>query len=165
MTTNISDYINVSDQLEKLNGIQPEGISILPVAFDALDSFSDQRSYSEASTVKTLMRNNNIPFSEIYKSSQKPKYIQNNSFEWVAPTLFISSFFLTQNPALVAIALSVIANYATDFLKGHSGEKKIKIDIVVETSQDKKCKKISYDGNVDGLKNLEKIIKEVGDVE
>jgi hypothetical protein len=162
MTKNISDFIEVSNKLEQLGCACSEGIAILPVNFETAKSTDGFKQLSEASTVKTLFRNNQIPFSEIKKTNQKSSYIQNNAFEWIAPTLFVSGAFLSQNPEAVAIALSVIANYVTDFFRGFGGEKNIKLDIIVEKTKSKTCKKISYEGNIDGLKDLAEIVKEVG---
>lgn len=81
MTTNISDYIDVSQKMGELGCARSDGISILPVNFEMAASVEEFRQLSEASTVKTLLRNNNIPFSEIKNGNEKPGYIQNNAFE------------------------------------------------------------------------------------
>jgi hypothetical protein len=56
--------------------------------------------------------------------------------------------------------LSVLANYFTDFLKGKKGEKKVKIEIVVENG--KTHKKITYEGDGKGLAELVEIVVENG---
>lgn len=160
MTTNISDYIDVPTKIRELGCDDPDGIAILPVNFEAARSADEFRQLSEASTVKTLLRNNNVLFSEVRK--EKPSYIQNNAFEWIAPTLFVSASLLSQQPETISVSLSVIANYVTDFFRGFSGEKSIKLDIVVERTKSKTCKKVSYEGSVEGLKELADIVKEVG---
>ena len=73
---------------------------------------------AEASTIKTLFRNNDIPYSEIRRENEKSSYIQNSAFEWIGPTLFLSAVLLSEKPEIIAIALNVIANYLTTvFLK------------------------------------------------
>ena len=62
-------------------------------------------------------------------------------------------------PSSLSLSLNVIANYATDFLRGVSGNPNVKLDIVVEKN-DKTCKKISYEGSIDGLKDLPAVIRE-----
>lgn len=44
------------------------------------------------------------------------------------------------------------------------GERKIKIDIVVEQDGEKKSKRISYEGNMEGLATLAQVIKELKDL-
>lgn len=162
MTTNISDYIQVSEKLNELGCDYPESIALLPMNFDSATSTENFRQLSEASTVKTLFRNNHISYNEIRKANEKTAYIQNNAFEWIAPILFVSASLLSQNPESISISLGVIANYLTDFFKGFSGEKKIKLDIVVEKTKSKYCKKISYEGDIEGVRELFDIVKEVG---
>jgi len=163
MATNISDYVNVRQKMADLGCRYPHGLALLPANFEHASSIAEFRQVSEAATVKALFRNEQLPHDEIVKPDQRPPYIQNNHFEWVAPTIFISYALFSQNPQCVSVALSVIANYATDFFKGMSGNKSIKLDIVVEKTKTKTCKKITYQGDVQGLKELPSVIREVAD--
>ena len=83
------------------------------------------------------------------------------AFEWIGPTLFVSASLLSQNPAVISVSLNVIANYLTDVLKGFGRERKAKFEIVVENAKSKTCKKISYEGDIAGIKELDEIVKEV----
>lgn len=161
MTTNISDYLNVGKKMADLGCLYPNGLALLPANFESATSITDFRQVSEAATVKTLFRSAGLPLDEIVEKDQKPPYIQNNAFEWVAPTLFISAALLSENQNYISVALGVISNYATDFFKGMSGKKCIKLDIVVERTKTKTCKRISYEGDAEGLKNLPDVIREV----
>ncbi len=57
----------------------------------------------------------------------------------------------------------VISNYATDFFKGMSGENQVQIDIVVERTKSKVCKKVTYKGPPEGLKDLPEVIRAASD--
>ena len=57
-----------------------------------------------------------------------------------------------------SIALNIISNYLTDWFKGAFGNNKVKLDIVIEATG---CKRIHYEGNVEGLKQIEGIIAQV----
>ena len=59
--------------------------------------------------------------------------IHENAFEWIVPTIFISSFLLSQNPHSISVVLGVISNYLTDWLKGIPSNKEVKLDIIEET--------------------------------
>lgn len=163
MTIQISDYVSVSDRLEALGGRYPTGFALLPVNFESALAIADFRQVSEAATVRTLFRNNGLPQDDIVERSKRPPYIQNNAFDLILPTLFISAALLSENPNSVSIALSVIANYATDFFKGLSGDKNVKLEIVVEKTKTKTCKKVSYSGPADGLKDLASVVKAASD--
>lgn len=161
MKTNISDYIQVFEKLDELGCGYPEGIAILPENFETATPTTSLVQLAEASTIKTLFRNNDIPHSEIRRKNEKPSYIQNNSFKWIGPTLFIPALLLSENPEMIAIALGVIGNYVTDFFKGRDGDKTAKLNIVVGTPQSENFKLISYEGHIDGIPSLADVVREV----
>jgi hypothetical protein len=55
---------------------------------------------------------------------------------------------------LLSIALNVIANYATDFFKGIPRRKKVVLDVIVEDKTGRRSKKIHYEGEAEGLKEI-----------
>ena len=159
MTTSITEYTNVRKRLHEMGCNDPLGFTLLPNNFESVSSIADFRQAGEAATVKTLLRSAKLPHTDILPPEERPPYIHNNSFDWLAPTLFVSFGIVSQNPHLISLALSVIANYLTDFFCGLGGEKKIKLDIVVEKNNSHHCKKISYEGSVEGLVELSDITK------
>lgn len=161
MPTEVEDYPYVRDKLNDLGCRTPSEFAILPVNFETAESIDEFRQVSEASTLKTLFRSEDIPYDEVLEEEDKPPYTQNNAFEWVAPTLFVSAAVVVENPTYVTIALNVVSNYATDFFKGMSGDNTVNMDIVVGSSENKECKKISYEGPPEGLEDLGSIVKEV----
>ena len=161
MTTNISDYIQVFEKLDELGCKYSEGIAILPENFETATSTTSLIQLAESATIKTLFRNNDIPYSEIRRENEKPSYIQNNAFQWIGPTLFFSASLLLGNPEMIAIALGVIANYLTDFFKGADGDKIAKLNIVVGNPKSENFKHISYEGHIDGIPSLADVVREV----
>ena len=163
MAIETSGYINVSQRITELGCRYPRGLAFLPANFESASSIAEFRQHSEAATLKKLFRSAGLPHDEIVEQAQRPPYIQNNSFEWVAPTIFVSSALLSSDPNLVAVALSVIANYATDFFKGISGDKSVKLKLVVEKTKTKTCTRISYEGDIDGLSTLSDVVRSIAD--
>ncbi|MEO4046959.1 hypothetical protein AAFN46_07680 [Pseudomonas sp. CAU 1711] len=163
MTTTISEYIDVRQRISDLGCLSPTGLALLPSNFETASDISTFRQVSESATVRTLLRTSNVPLDELLSKEQRPSYIQNNAFEWVAPTLFVSAGVLSQNASYLSVALSVIANYATDFFKGMSGENQVQMDIVVERTKSKVCKKVTYKGPPEGLKDLPEVIRTASD--
>ena len=161
MTTNISDYIQVFEKLDELGCSYSGGIAILPVNFEAATPMTPVRQLMGTLTIKKIFSISNVPYSEIRRGNEKPSYIGHRSFEWAIPTLFFSASLLLQNPEAISVSLSVIANYLTDFFKGFGEEKKGKLDIVVEKNKSKIFKKISYEGPIDGIKELADVAKEI----
>ena len=159
MSFKVSDYARVDDLAIRFGCNCPTGICILPENFETASKVEDFIYRSEAATVKTLFRLNKISIDLL--GDQGAGYIQNNSFDWVAPTIFISATVISNDPNIVSIGISVLANYITDALKGFSGSKRVKLSVVVEKKGGKEFKKISYEGDVDGMDKLMEIIKEV----
>lgn len=163
MTTTISEYIDVRQRISDLGCLSPTGLALLPSNFETAPTVSEFRQGSESATVRTLLRTSEVPLDEIVSKDRRPPYVQNNAFEWVAPMLFVSVGVLSQNASYLSVALSVIANYATDFFKGMTGDNEVQMDIVVERSKSKVCKKISYKGPPEGLKDLSEVIRAASD--
>jgi hypothetical protein len=163
MTTTISSYIDVREKLKELNCTSPTGIALLPSNFETANSIPEFLQQSESATVRTLFRTSNITLDEITSKELQGAYIQNNSFEWIAPTIFVSASLISQSPNLISIALSVLANYVTDIFQTKEEDTAVKLEIVVETTKTKTYKKISYNGPVDGLKDLPDAIKAASD--
>jgi len=152
-----SEYINVREKILLLNCTHPTGIFIIPSGFESAKSVNDFRMLSEASTVKKLLKASSIEVDSI--THQKIPFIQNNSHEWIAPTIFYATSLLFENPDVVAVSLGVIGNYVTDMLKGISHNPSVTLNIVVEKPSGK-CVKIEYKGHTDGIKELTKLVKE-----
>ena len=157
MKTLISDYINVREKYQVENWDLKEDIAFIPSNLEL-----ETKNYFYANSVKslkTVFRNNDLNFDVV--DNKEIGYQQLNSFEWIGPTLFFGASMLSDNQHLISISLSVIASYLTDFFRGISGDKKVKLDIVVEKEENKTYKKIQFEGSVDSLKDLADVIKAV----
>jgi hypothetical protein len=162
-TTTVTEYVRVDQRLADLGCLFPASIAVLPQNFDTVSSRTEFLFRSEAATVRALFRNSNIPLGNILPAAERAPYIHNNSFEWLAPTIFVSAAALSEHPLAVSVALNVIGNYLTDFFRGIAGRKTVKFDIVVERKKDRVCRRINYEGDVDGLSSLADIIKRAAD--
>lgn len=159
MNTSISDFVSVRERLLTLGYRSPTGLAILPLNLEHAASASDIRLQSESATVKTLFRQAGIPLDELFEPSNRPPYVQNNDAHWIAPAIFVAAGVFSENPNAVSVALGVLSNYLTDFFKGRTGEPTIKATIIVETTKTKTCKRIEYEGNVEGLKALADVVR------
>lgn len=158
MAITVTDYPNVRERLRRLGCSEPNGFTILPLNFGSADSAEDLRQDAESVTVKKLLRSAHLPYDDILEDGRRPFYLLIRSYEWIAPTLFISAAIMSENPSLISVALSVVANYATDHFKGGSKKENIKIHVVIEKSRKSTCTRISYDGPPEELpKILDKI--------
>ena len=159
-----SEYIDVRAQALKLGCNVPTALALLPINFDTAKSKDDLVHEDSVLTIRKLFRQAGIAETKIEKDGEKIPYEQRKSFEWVAPTLFVSASLLSQNANFISIALNVISNYLTDYFKGIISDKTVKIDIVVEQTEKNKSKRIQYEGSLEGLDELTQILKEIRNI-
>lgn len=163
MSVEIKDYISVSLRAKELNCEIPSGLVVLPENFLVAADTSEFRIRSETATLKSLFRQNQIPFGELQKNGEKRLYIQNNAADLILPLIYVAASLTTGNEQVISIALGVVSNYVTDFFKGRSGSKTVELTVVVETTKNKSCKSITYKGDAAGLTSLPAIIKKISD--
>lgn len=153
----VEDSINLYEKLQRLKLEFSSNFCILPENIEEAEKQEDFIFTDTSIIVKKIFQNNNIPI-EIIRGSNT-KYRQRKSIDWHAPTIFIGYALLSENSMVASIGLNVLSNYVSDFFKGTFGEKKVKLEIIVETGRQKTYKRIKYEGNVEGLKDLNQIIK------
>ncbi|MFV8334730.1 hypothetical protein ACNQF7_01445 [Flavobacterium sp. RSP29] len=111
------------------------------------------------SDLRKIFRANNL--SAFYLCSDKPMLRARKSADWFGPTLFINYAILTENPDLISISLNLISSYLYDFFKGSPNNKNVKFEIVIQNKKEKGFQKIKYEGNIEGIKELSGIIKQL----
>ncbi len=165
MSVETTKVESVSDRAAALGLASPTSLALLPRNFfDAKDP-GDLIHEAHATTIRKLWAEKALPETPVEEPGKALPAVVEHSADWIAPTVFVSSMLLSNTPELVSVAIGVIANYATDFLKGRHGEPTVRLDVVVEKSKSKSCQKISYTGPVKGLDDLPDIVREVGSLD
>lgn len=160
MIVDNTDYPSVAELSAALGLSAPTGLGMLP------DNLSDATTSTEflfsanCATVQALFRNEGVPCELLIARGERPKYVILQDISWYGPTLFVAASLFTENSAAVSIALGVISNYLTDYLKGFGRKPTIKLNVIVEKSTGGTCKKISYEGDVKGLSIIETAIRD-----
>ncbi|MCI0485918.1 MAG: hypothetical protein L0229_04880 [Blastocatellia bacterium] len=165
MPIQITDYVNVAERAKELGCNVPTGIALLPRNFDTVASKDDLIHESSVADIRILWRQAELNETRIEKEGDKLPQAQEKSFEWVGPIIFVSALYFSQNPQGVSIALNIISNYLTGFFKGIPGNKKVRLDVVVEQTKSQKCLKVHYEGDVEGLAEVSKVIREAREIE
>lgn len=133
--------------------LSSEGIVILP------HNYKEDEKHEYHSTTISFYKYSRDKLDIRYLS--KPELlIEQRSGEWFGPLLFISSAALLQNPELISIVCSVIANYITDYFKGKE-KPNIRLTFVIEETKTSKTTKLSYEGGIEGLDKLPESINEI----
>jgi hypothetical protein len=107
---------------------------------------------NSVSTMRTLLREAGLEETKIEPDGVKlPRIKESHYLESVV--LFVGASFYTQNPTAVTVALSVVANYFTDFFKGigafDPSKRKCDFTLVVEKTPDKDYLNMHYTGPPD----------------
>lgn len=150
----ISDFPSVRERAEALSCAFPDGLALLPSNFLAAEVRSDLKESSEAATLRKLFRTAGLEITPLLPIGEKSAISLNRSAGWIGPAIFISAGLLSTNATAVSVALGVLTNYLSDFMKGSLRSKGVELDVIVERHGDRVCKRISYNGPIEGLAQL-----------
>jgi hypothetical protein len=156
-------FVDVVQRAQALGCRVPTGLALLPRNFESAASRDELLHESDVPTVRILWRRAGLQETPIEPEGERFPQISEKSFEeWVGPTIFVSGALMSQNPAIVSIALGLISNYLTSWFRGVTkGRRKAKLDIVLQVGKGR-YEKLHYEGPVDGLQELAAIAREVG---
>ena len=156
-------FVDVAQRARDLGCRVPTGLAILPRNFESAAGKDELLHESEAPTVRILWRRAGLVEMPIEAEGERFPQISEESFEeWVGPTVFVSAALLSENPAILSVALGIISNYLTEWFRGiPTGRRKARLDVVVEVGK-RQYRRLHYEGPVEGLEDLAAIAREVG---
>lgn len=162
MGVDISDYVDVRERCSVLGfDSSPRSLTFLPRNFDSAPSRQELLYEGSLPTVRVLCRQAGLEAGKIEPPHEQiPHVAEEGFYGWVGPTLLVSYAYYTQNPDIINVALSVIAGYLADWFKGITGEKRVKLDIVVE-SRKGGFKRIHYEGTPEEMPRVAEVVSEV----
>lgn len=161
MAVEISDYIDIEQRMAELRVPPTEAVTILPTNFELAAAPSEFRVSGTAPTILKVLRHGGVSAQLLDARDLQPAFIHNKSHDWVVPVIFVSSELLKANPDLISITIDLIRDYAVSLFRGLGEKKCIKAEIVVEQKGGRTYKKLSYEGNVEGLRELAQIAREI----
>ena len=163
MGITVADYIDVRQRAKELGLPVTSHLAILPRGFGGSTPSQDLVHEADASTVRKLLKAAGIDVQQVEPLDGRFPSVIQRSAEWLAPTIFVGSMFITQNPYAVQVALNVLASYVSDLLKGRFPAPRVKVTIVVEQGKSKRCRRIDYEGPPSGLEAVADFLREVHD--
>ena len=159
MEQTIKTYDELSDIFSRLGINSNIELGLLPENLSEAKS-TDEFIYSdEATDLRKIFKSENIDIE--YITHDKPLLRSRKNVDWFGPAIFIGFSVLYQNDYLISVMLNLISSHIYDFFKDNLNKRKVKLDIVVETSKNKTYQKISYEGGLEGIKDLEGVIKKL----
>ena len=160
MNVTMTDYVDVERRAAELGCNVPTGVAILPRGFETAATWDELAHEDTAPTVRTLLRGEGIDETPLEREGERFPLIEENSFEWVGPAIFIGASTAAANHKALIAFVGAFAKYLTEYFKGRVGSKKAKIEIIVPQGRTGKYTKIKYDGDLEGLKQLPDLIDE-----
>jgi len=152
------EELDISKRIDELGLTLPDNLTFFPENFDTAnvkDDFVFTDSMLDLS--KIFRQDNGISVPALGQDTEL--YRTRKSADIYLPAIFFGLSQISENSTIVSVSLNVLSNYIYDLCKGTSGKKTAHVDLYVETKEKGKVKKIIYTGSVEGLKELEKIIK------
>lgn len=156
MSYTIEEY-KVEDKLGKLNLSLPDKISFFPENLSTAEKKAEFIFTDNMIELNKHFKLNELELSVLGGDTEL--YRSRKNADIYLPAIFFSLSIITENSAVVSVALNVLSNYVHDALKGTVGKKKAHVEFHIETKEKGKLKKINYKGDAEGLKGLEKVIK------
>ncbi len=130
MDVQVSDYVDVEKRALELGFKAPNGLAILPRNFDTANSRDELIHDGTTPTIRSLWRQAGIQETKLEEEGEKISHTAKESWEWVAPIIYISQWML-QNVAL-PVSVSLISSYIYDITKGHHHDAEVTLEYVVE---------------------------------
>lgn len=161
MAIEVTEATNVPERAEALGVSAPTRLAVLPRNFETGDTLAELVHESPAATIRKLWREAGLPETPIEPEGQRLPRMLERSADWVGPTIFVGSLLLTENQDAVSLAISIIKDYVLDFFKGWPSPPQVRLEVIVETTESKKYRRVRYSGSADGLSELPGIIHEV----
>lgn len=130
-------------------------IVLLPVRYD--ENGSPQFA-GATPTVEKLLREAGLVSETL--PAEGARFREDRGIDWVAPTLFVTFAMYSSNPNAVALALNVLGSYIHEFFRGREKTTSVKLDVLCFRGFGLGLRRVKYKGPVEGLKNLDKTVKE-----
>ena len=157
MTITVSEFPNVRERLRSLGCAVPATFCALPVNFEKAEAIEDLRRAPDDASLRKLWRASGYPSDDPFSDGGRPPSVVQKSVEWVAPILFFANLAI-ENRALLEASFDVVSGLVLDRFGRRGGN--VDLDVVAETDTQGTCKKLSYHGPVEGLKDLPVILRE-----
>jgi len=161
MAVEITDYVDVPDRMSQLGCAVRDEITLLPANFESAASAAEFVTAGTAPTIIKVLRQGGLHASVLQAGESGPGFIHNKSHDWVVPAIYISAELLKTTPDLISVAIDLIRDYAITLYRGVADRKVIKAEFVVEQSEGHTYKRLSYEGDVEGMREIAQIARDI----
>lgn len=159
MAVQVSEFPSIQNNAAVLSCPMPPGILILPDNFEIAKQGDELLFAGEATTALKLLRHAGLPVAKLAGPEQVEAFVHNHDADWAFPLIFIGSELLKQSPDMVSLAISVLQDHVLDLFKGVKNRPKVKAEVVIEDRRTGHYKRLTYEGDAEGLRELTTTIK------
>lgn len=145
-----TEYLNVSARAAELGCPCPE-IAIMPDNFAAARSLKELRIRSAALALRSVLENASFPLGSFCAAAEHATFNEEDFAHWEA-AMFVSAALMRREPYVVAVALSIIRAHLAGYF-GEQPNRLARLVLIIE-KRDRTCRKITYEGDVSGLRSL-----------
>jgi hypothetical protein len=150
----VADYPPVAVRASDLGMPAPTTIALLPRNFDSAQLPAELLDEATAATVHQLWRQAGLAEDRLDSEEEPFPSIAEHTVDWIAPIIFLGGAYAAANPAMMNIALGVVANYVYELFGRLPGRHRVRLDVVVETDGDRRTKRVTYEGDAAGIEQL-----------
>lgn len=161
VTIEVSEVPDLAAKLVKLACEMPASLAFLPSNLETEGDPAKLTVQGQATTIAKVLRQGGIEVSTLMPPGAMPGFIHNKSHDWVAPVIFVSAELMKTSPDLVGAAIDLVRDYLVSLFKGGSAAKAIKAEIVIEKRKGGTYQKIVYDGDIEGLRTLADMARDI----
>lgn len=164
MSTETRSYLDVRARAEEFQCQLSDTICFLPRNFDTAKSKEDLLHEGSAPTIRKLLVQEGIELNTLDSPGSRLPLIQEKGIDWIGPTIFLSAEILLNQPDLPSLVLTTVRDYLIAYFRGMGRHPTVRLSVVTERRRGKKkeYRKIKYEGDVEGLKILDSMIRGTG---
>lgn len=149
-TISVSQFPSIAERVDSLGLKPPDGISVLPRNFASASDVEELVHEADASTICKVLEESGIDATLLSHRGRKLPSRVERDFSWVAPTIFVSSHIIAENPELVRILVQALAEYIVAHVSYKLQDNTVSVSFVIGGNNEP-YRKIKYEGPANKL--------------
>ena len=158
MTIVVEEHVSVRTRAEELGCRLPNGLAMLPENFSSAAAGDDLHFRSEAATVRKLLSEGGLDADRLMADRDRTMFVHNGSYDWAVPAIFIGSEVLKANPDVASVIVDLVRDHVKELFGGLKSDRRVSLEVVIENSRGL-CRKVKYEGDAEGLKDVNRIVR------
>ena len=155
MSLTVTEFMDVRQRANELGLIPPEKLVFLPRNFENVPSQAAMVYEDTLPDVRRLLGEAGVEFGRLEEADKKQRYVKENSFDWILPTVFVTLATYKANPDLFKTIVTKLWEHSKIVFTAVTGRTRIKWDIIIEDDGKKRTKRVSFDGAAEEFRKVQ----------